>query len=250
MAKRFYKVNEMVWLTEEKVKAKVVSLDIPNLKVRVTIKQEDGSLIETTKSFMQIDKLRTKTQAKINVSGNITSKLVTTPKPDTVLFAKFRDNAIIPSKNHEDAGFDLYASLEGRETEEGVVFEKLLKKGEANLVPTGIGCSLLPKYYLNCKHERGSTGKHGMAVLSGVVDSGYRGEIFVNIVPMFKDVLITSTVSDVEDLGHVILYPYSKAIAQATVDLVPHLQVKEITLEQLKAIPSVRGEGKLGQSGK
>lgn len=252
MAKRFYKIGEMVWLTEDKVKGKIVSLDTKNLQVVVTVKREGGGLVEQVVSFMKIDKVKTKYTTKkvrVKTASAIPYKDVS-KKPDTVLFAKVSEDAIIPSKRLEDAGYDIYASIKLRETEEGIVKEMLLKKFESNLVPTGIAVSLLPKYYMNFKHERGSTGTRGMAILSGVVDSGYRGEVFINIVPLFKDILITSTVEEVEDLGNVILYPYTKAIAQATIEIVPELNIKEITYEQLKAIPSQRGEQKLGASGK
>jgi dUTP pyrophosphatase len=243
MAKRFYKKNEMVWLVEDKKKAKIVELDIPNLTATVSVKLDGETQLIKKVKFMEIDKLKTP-------KNDIKDIKKATGKQDTVLFAKVREGAKIPSKRFEDAGYDLYASLEPRETSEGVVQEMRLYKGQKNMVPTGIASSLLPKYYFNLKHERGSTGKYGMSVLSGVVDSGYRGEIFVNIVPLFKDVIITSTVTEPEDLGEVILYPYSMAIAQGTIDLVPNLRVKEITYDELKAIPSERKDGKVGSSGK
>jgi dUTP pyrophosphatase len=47
-----------------------------------------------------------------------------------------------------------------------------------------------------------------------------------------------------------IIYPYEKALCQAIVLPVPKMNVKEISAEELKAIPSKRGEGMLGSSGK
>ena len=47
-----------------------------------------------------------------------------------------------------------------------------------------------------------------------------------------------------------IIYPYTKAICQALLLPVPKVEIEEISLEELKAIPSERGEGKLGSSGK
>ena len=46
------------------------------------------------------------------------------------------------------------------------------------------------------------------------------------------------------------LYPYEKAICQALVVPVPTVEVEEYTYEELKAIPSQRGNGALGSSGK
>lgn len=109
----------------------------------------------------------------------------------------------------------------------------------------------LPKtHYFNCKHERGSTAKPSMSVLAGVVDSGYRGEVFVALTPLHKDVLITSEVTETEVGEHVILYPYSKAIAQGTIDLVPQVNIEVIDFADLSNIESERGTGALGASGK
>jgi dUTP pyrophosphatase len=171
-------------------------------------------------------------------------------KLPTVYFAKVRDNAIIPSKRDEDAGYDLYANVEAKEIEGKLIHEIYCPVFETTLVPTGIAMALPKTHYFNCKHERGSTGNISLSVLAGVVDSGYRGEIFVAITPLHKDVLITSEVTEVEVGEDIIFYPYSKAIAQATIELVPQVNIVEITYEELKNIKSERGEGKLGASGK
>jgi dUTP pyrophosphatase len=89
-----------------------------------------------------------------------------------------------------------------------------------------------------------------MSVLAGVVDSGYRGEVFVAITPLHKDVLITSEVTETEVGENVILYPYSKAIAQGTIDLVPQVNIEVIDFKELSKIESERGVGALGASGK
>ena len=47
-----------------------------------------------------------------------------------------------------------------------------------------------------------------------------------------------------------IVYPYTKAIAQLVVHEVPKMNVKEISYDELKEIPSKRGSGSLGSSGK
>jgi dUTP pyrophosphatase len=243
MAKRYYKNNETVWLKEEKTKGKVLSLDIANLKVRVSIKQEDGSVVERTKTFMEIDKL--KTNKKSPEPARVVKE-----KQDTILFAKVREGATIPSKREEDGAYDIYSALEPRETEEGVVYEMLLKKFTPNKVPTGLSMSLLPKYAFNLKCERGSIGNIGVLILSGLIDSGFRNEKFVNMMPLWKDVLLTSKVTEVEIMDDIILYPVTKAIAQGYVQDNHHLKVKEISNEELVNIPSQRGLGMLGSSGK
>ena len=87
--------------------------------------------------------------------------------------------------------------------------------------------------------------------MSGQVDSGYRGSIFVslynaNSVP----VIISKNVDTLEKTGDYIKVPYSKAIAQFAMEEVPVLEEKEIDYEILKTIASERGVGALGSSGK
>lgn len=243
--KRFYKVNETVWVVGEKKEGRIKSINKDTLEVTVTIKVKEG--IETlTLKMWEIDKLKYKAKEQL-VSKVIKNKVKNIP---TVYFAKVRETAIIPSKRLEDAGYDIYADIEPTRVEGKVIYELLIPALQTTLVPTGIACALPNTHYLNVKHERGSTGKISMSVLAGVVDSGYRGEIFVAITPLHKDVLITSEVSETEVGENVILYPYSKAIAQGTIDLVPQVNIEVIKFEDLAKIESERGATKLGQSGK
>ena len=92
-----------------------------------------------------------------------------------IIFAKVKENAIIPSKEEENAGFDIYACWDGVEKK-----DKIIKPHTTKLIPTGIACALPIDYYFQVE-ERGSTGSKGIKKSAGVVDSGYRGEIFVAI---------------------------------------------------------------------
>ena len=53
-----------------------------------------------------------------------------------------------------------------------------------------------------------------------------------------------------DDPSFTVVYPYSKAIAQLIVHEVPKMDIKEISYDELKKIPSKRGTGSLGSSGK
>jgi dUTP pyrophosphatase len=243
--KRFYKTGETVWVVAEKKEGRVKSVNKDTKQVVVTVKE--GKVIEElTLNLWDIDKLKYKAKEEL------ASKKVKPTGGITVFMAKVRQDAIIPSKRDEDAGYDLYACVEGKEIDgnPNLVHEIYCPVFKTTLVPTGIAMALPKTHYFNCKHERGSTGKISMSVLSGVVDSGYRGEAFVAITPLHKDVLITSEVTETEVGENVILYPYSKAIAQGTVDPVPQVHIEEISFEDLKNIKSERGATKLGQSGK
>lgn len=237
--KRFYRQGEVVWVIKDKKEGTVKSVNKNNLTVTVKVNGEDKIL-----KFWEIDKLKYKAKQKLIRQKRRERRI------PTVYFAKVKEDAIIPTKRDEDAGYDIYACVEGREVDGKIIHEIYCPAHTTTLVPTGIAMALPKTHYFNTKHERGSTGKVAMSVLAGVVDSGYRGEIFIALNPLHKDVLITSEVSEVEEGENVILYPYSKAIAQGTIDLVPEVNIKEITYEELKNIKSERGTGALGASGK
>lgn len=191
-------------------------------------------------------------------------------KDNELYFAKVRPDAKIPTKNEEDAGYDIYPCFE----DDFIV----IQSHKTVMIPTGIASAMSPKYYIQIE-ERGSTGSKGIKKSAGVIDSSYRGEWFITITNSTdKDLVISKldemdlcsvlkystrtyrgTITDNygqeallsfndEPMG--IIYPYSKAIAQAIVQEVPVMDVKEIPYEELSQIPSQRGDGKLGSSGK
>lgn len=229
-----------------------------------------------------------------------------------IIFAKVKENAIIPSKEEENAGFDVYACWDGVEKK-----DKIIKPHTTKLIPTGIACALPINYYFQVE-ERGSTGSKGIKKSAGVVDSGYRGEIFVAIsnvndkylifgdkdtylqealnelkkwqsvdinnmteqdridmerflkdqypdtydtlTDKEKEIVIRNVYQEIKsssndetlinNITNAIFYPETKAIAQLVLHKVDNLPVKEISYEELKQIPSKRGTGILGSSGK
>lgn len=166
-----------------------------------------------------------------------------------VKFAKVRQNAKIPSKRVEDMGFDIYACFD----EDFIV----INPHETKLIPTGIASSCDAGYGFVLR-ERGSTGSRGMALRAGIIDSGYRSEWFVGLTNTTNNVLFISKLSERETyniyyddiMPQSFVYPYDKAIAQALVLPVPEVEVEELTYEELQTIPSERGLGALGSSGK
>lgn len=166
-----------------------------------------------------------------------------------VKFAKVRPDAKIPSKRVEDMGFDIYACFD----EDYIV----INPRETKLIPTGIASSCDAGYGFVLR-ERGSTGSRGIALRAGVIDSGYRNEWFVGLTNTTNKVLFISKLSEQETYSRYyddimpqsFVYPYDKAIAQALVIPVPEVAVEELTYEELQTIPSERGLGALGSSGK
>lgn len=198
-------------------------------------------------------------------------------KENDLLFAKVNPNAIVPTKEKENAGYDIYACFD----EDYLI----IPPHSTKLVPTGIASAISDKYYLGVA-ERGSTGKIGMKYSAGVIDSGYRGQIFVALSNINNVEIIISKLSkdeliekygnkeeyggdvilkygegeyesaflidtDVKDNIEAIIYPYEKAIAQLIVHEVHNeVESKEVSYDELKDIPSKRGTGSLGSSGK
>jgi dUTP pyrophosphatase len=144
-------------------------------------------------------------------------------------------------------GYDIYACFD----EDYIV----INPHETKLVPTGIASACDPGYGF-LLFERGSTGSKGIARRCGVIDSGYRNEWFVGLTNTTNKVMFISKLSERETynayydevMPESFVYPYSKAIVQAIVTPVLETNKEELSYEDLKAIPSERGLGKLGSS--
>jgi len=165
-------------------------------------------------------------------------------------FAKVHPDAIIPSKDKENAGYDIYARFDNERI--------LIYPGDTIMIPCGIASSFSDGYVMILK-ERGSTGTKGIGQRSGVIDSGYRNEWLCPITNHnhFK-ILVISKLPEQEyytkyqDITpeEIIFYPYTKAICQALLLSVPDTEVTELSYEELQKIPSKRQGGKLGSTGK
>lgn len=165
-----------------------------------------------------------------------------------LFFARKNETVILPTKNDENAGYDIYANFE----EDYMVIPPHTTK----MIPTGLYSACSKDYYIQLL-ERGSTGTKGIAQRCGVIDSGYRGEWFVPLTNTTSNLIVISKV-DVDEIvenlcaarNSVIIYPYSKAICQAAILPVPKMEVKEISVDEIMNIKSERGTGSLGSSGK
>lgn len=161
-----------------------------------------------------------------------------------IKFAKVHPNANIPTKRVEDAAMDIYACFDL----DWIGIEPHTSK----LIPTGIASAFDSNWAIVFR-ERGSTGVKNMKINAGVIDSGFRGEYFVSIyngndVPLYITKYMDG--EQAPEPKNAILYPYSKAIAQALVVPVPEVSVEEISYEDLQDIPSERGTGMIGSSNK
>jgi dUTP pyrophosphatase len=81
--------------------------------------------------------------------------------------------ALLPKKAHPtDVGFDLHACLPQAK-------RIRLQPGKRVLVDTGIALGMPPHLWALIKDRSGWAAKHGIHVLAGVIDPGYRGPVKV-----------------------------------------------------------------------
>jgi dUTP pyrophosphatase len=87
---------------------------------------------------------------------------------------KVRPDAVVPTRAYEgDAGLDLSAC------------ERVeLAPGERSLVPTGLAVAIPDGHAGFVQPRSGLAAEHGISIVNtpGLVDSGYRGELLVNLV--------------------------------------------------------------------
>lgn len=87
---------------------------------------------------------------------------------------RLRPDAVVPARAYSgDAGLDL-SSCERVD----------LAPGERALVPTGLAVAIPEGYAGFVQPRSGLAAKHGISIVNtpGLVDSGYRGELLVNLV--------------------------------------------------------------------
>ena len=147
-----------------------------------------------------------------------------------IQYYKTRDDVITPDRaNPSDAGLDLFfCPSDG----EGIY----LQPGETALFQTGLKFGIPHGYMLEVKNRSGNASKRSLLVGACVVDSGYDGEVFVNLHNVGKKVQLID--------------PGTK-IAQVVLIPVVHFRPIEIDTDNLYDFPmtiSNRGDGALGST--
>ena len=136
---------------------------------------------------------------------------------------KVRDSAVVPARAYAgDAGMDL-AACERVE----------LAPGARALVPTGLAVAIPDGYAGYVQPRSGLAARHGISIVNtpGLVDSGYRGELLVNLV-------------NHDDEQPFVVEPGMR-IAQRVI-----LQVPPVELVEVDELPeSERGADGFGSSG-
>lgn len=133
----------------------------------------------------------------------------------------------MPAYSGESAGLDLYYT-----GKEDII---LSYRNPSKLIPTGLRIAL-PKGKVALLRERGSIIKTPLFLRAGVIDPGYTGEIFVNLVYY-------------PSIGDFLIEPNQKLPVQLIVTSFDYnfVQVNEQDWQMLTT-SSIRKEGKIGST--
>lgn len=133
---------------------------------------------------------------------------------------KLHSDAKMPTHGHPgDAGMDFYA-----------IEDVLFKAGKQARAGTGIAVEIPDGHVGMVWDKSGISFNLGLKVMGGVIDSGYRGEIIMNMLNTSdKDVLL----------------PKGHKIAQMLIQKFEHCDIVEVS----ELSGTVRGEGREGSTG-
>ena len=147
-------------------------------------------------------------------------------------YAKVHPRAISPERaNPSDAGLDVFFSPE-------TVISVVLNPGDSKILPTGLKFGVPHGYMLEVKNRSSVAAKRSLVVGACIVDSGYAGEVFINLHNVGTKLQVLSA---------------GDKIAQLVMTPVVHFRPLETTEDTLYSYPmtiSNRGDGALGSTDK
>jgi len=147
---------------------------------------------------------------------------------------RIRTDAKLPTRAYRtDAGMDLYYCPNG---DKKLYDERSfhIPPRESRLLPTGIKVEVPCGHMLEIKNKSGVAYKRQLLVGACVVDSGYNGEVYVNLHNIGSETQVIKT---------------GDKIAQAVMIPVVHCKVEEVETDQFLNFHSKRGEGGFGSTG-
>tara|TARA_R110000751_G_scaffold234361_1_gene336024 strand:- start:188 stop:712 length:525 start_codon:yes stop_codon:yes gene_type:complete len=152
-------------------------------------------------------------------------------------YAKIREDVITPERaNPSDAGLDVFFCPDPQTwSEDRGVY---LKAGESGIFPTGLKFAVPHGYMLEVKNRSGNASKRSLIVGACVIDSGYEGEVFVNLHNIGRD---TQQIAPAMKIAQLVLIPVVHFRA---------MQNAEEAIYQYPTTISQRGEDSLGSTDK
>ena len=145
---------------------------------------------------------------------------------------KIREAAKLPVRAHAaDAGVDLFYCPDREHALYGVNY--CVHPSESKVVPTGIKVEIPYGYMLEIKNKSSVAAKKQLLVGACVVDSGYDGEVFVNLHNVGSE---SRTIQPGQKIAQAVLIPVEPCV------------VTECATDTLNE-NSTRGDGALGSTG-
>jgi len=129
--------------------------------------------------------------------------------------------------NPSDAGLDVYANLEE---------ETLIHPGDSIIIPTGLKFGVPHGYMLQVMNRSSIAAKRSLMVGAHVIDSGYDGEVFINLHNVGADI---QTVKYGDKIAQLVMVP--------VVAFRPQLIGEDLYRQPITI--SNRGDGALGSTG-
>ena len=149
-------------------------------------------------------------------------------------YARVRDNARPPVRsNPSDAGLDVFYS-----PDDAAVTALTIAPGESKIVPTGLRFGVPHGYMLQVMNRSGVAAKRSLVVGAHVVDSGYDGEVFVNLHNIGTEPQVVEAFAKIAQVVMIPVVPF-RALESQVKDL---YNWYPITI-------SDRGDGALGSTG-
>jgi dUTP pyrophosphatase len=149
-------------------------------------------------------------------------------------YTRVRESAKPPVRaNPSDAGLDVFFS-----PDDGEVVGLVIKPGSSAIVPTGLKFGVPHGYMLQVMNRSGIAAKRSLVVGAHVVDSGYNGEVFVNLHNIGEEFQVVK--------------PYTKIAQLVMIPVVPFRAVESPGDDLYNWYPitiSDRGAGALGSTG-
>lgn len=133
---------------------------------------------------------------------------------------KLRSGAKVPTRaHHDDAGADMYA-----------YGDHVVESGTRVTIPTGVALEI-EEGYVGLIWDKSGIGSKGLKTLGGVLDAGYRGEVFI-------------TLHNLSDSAYTFLHGHK--VAQLLIQKVEFPEIVEVD----ELTESHRGAGAFGSTGK
>lgn len=137
---------------------------------------------------------------KAKAAESARQEMPSVPRQEIIKFMKTgKGSPLMPTQGHiGDAGWDLYSSRPVR-----------IEPGSFVDVPCDICMELPPGYWARITGRSSTIRKYGLMVAEGVIDNGYRGELFTGVWNLGKEVAVIPVHSR---LAQLILHPLIDAL--------------------------------------